>query len=543
MTESGQGSGQQGAPQAGAQWNPDPAYPDRPAAPPGHPQPYPAAPAAEAYPQDPAAGFPPAPDQGLQGFPGQNLQDQGSQGQGAQGQGSQGQAFPGQGLPDQGFPGPADQGRAVQGPGFPAQGMQDRAHPQQGSQGQGFPGAEAGSQGQGFPGVEAAPAGHVLGPGYEGPGQPHGYGYPPLPEAVTQYIPPVPADPGSVPPAGPAAHDEAATQYIPPVPADPGSVPPTGPAAHDEAATQYIPPVPAGPGAGPDEAATQYIPPVTGDFDALFRQDGADDGHTRQMPPIQEPVLRRPPPRGQRPVPQPHPQQQYARQPRPQPGFAAPPPPPPEPARRVQPAVIAAVVIGLAVVGLGVGAMLSDPKAQNNDPAAAAAAPSPTGSAAAAAEAPVDPARSQAVQLDKVLADSADSRDSVIKAVDDIKGCRNLGTAADDLRSAARQREELVTRLQELRLDKLPNHQRLSASLTKAWKASADADNSYAAWAEDVADDKKKGCKDGHARNTDDAADGNKSSGEATRAKESAAALWNPIATKYNLPKRDKSQL
>ncbi|MEF2525543.1 hypothetical protein [Streptomyces sp. CS62] len=205
--------------------------------------------------------------------------------------------------------------------------------------------------------------------------------------------------------------------------------------------------------------------------------------------------------------------------------------------------MIAAVVIGLAVVGLGVGAMLSDPKAQNNDPAAAAAAPSPTGSAAAAAEAPVDPARSQAVQLDKVLADSADSRDSVIKAVDDIKGCRNLGTAADDLRSAARQREELVTRLQELRLDKLPNHQRLSASLTKAWKASADADNSYAAWAEDVADDKKKGCKDGQARNTDDAADGNKSSGEATRAKESAAALWNPIAAKYNLPKRDKSQL
>ncbi|KOU23246.1 hypothetical protein ADK49_08075 [Streptomyces sp. WM6349] len=78
----------------------------------------------------------------------------------------------------------------------------------------------------------------MVGPGYDGPGAPHGYGYPPLPEAATQYIPPVQAD-----------HAEAATQFIAPVPATPG---------HDEAATQYIPPVPADHG----EAATQYIPPV-----------------------------------------------------------------------------------------------------------------------------------------------------------------------------------------------------------------------------------------------------------------------------------------
>ncbi|MFG2979747.1 hypothetical protein ACGFYQ_00605, partial [Streptomyces sp. NPDC048258] len=96
-------------------------------------------------------------------------------------------------------------------------------------------GPDPGQQPQGGPG-------HVVGPGYEGPGQPHGYGYPPLPEAVTQYIPPVPAGP---------VHGEAATQYIPPVPAAP---------VHGEAATQYIPPVPAAPVHG--EAATQYIPPV-----------------------------------------------------------------------------------------------------------------------------------------------------------------------------------------------------------------------------------------------------------------------------------------
>ncbi|MFD4871619.1 hypothetical protein [Streptomyces sp. NPDC058412] len=376
--------------------------------------------------------------------------------------------------------------------------------------------------------------GHVVGPGYEGPGDPHGYGYPPLPEAATQYIPPVPAAP---------VHDEAATQYIPPVPA--------AASAHDEAATQYIPPVPAGPGPGPGpgpgygEAATQYIPPVpptpVEGFDGLFRGDDGSAGHTQHLPPVQEPVLRQPPPRphpsrGQRPVPpvQPHPQQQQQQ-------YAPAPPPPPEAPRRVSPGVIAAVVIGLAVIGLGVGSLLSDDKPQNNDPGAVAAAPAASGaSAAPGGEAPVDPARPQAVQLDKLLADSNDSRASVIKAVEDIKGCSNLDQAAADLRDAARQREELVTRLQELKLDKLPDNVKLSAALTKAWQSSADADDSYAAWADDVDDDK---CKDGKAKVTKNAADANKSSGEATKAKESAATLWNTIAAKYGLTKRDKSQL
>ncbi|WP_327735991.1 hypothetical protein OG749_21465 [Streptomyces nojiriensis] len=406
--------------------------------------------------------------------------------------------------------------------GYPAYPEQPQAQQQPQPQQQAQPGAAYGYP-QAYPGPEAAP-GHVVGPGYEGPGDPHGYGYPPLPEAATQYIPPVPAAPG---------HGEAATQYIPPVPAAPG---------HGEAATQYIPPVPAAP--AHDEAATQYIPPVPADravdgFDGLFRGDDSA-GHTQHLPPIQEPVLRQPPPRPhparpqqpqhQHQQPQPHPQQQYAA-----------PPPPPEPGRKVSPAIIGAVVIGLAVVGLGVGSLLADGKPQNNDPGAVAGAPTASGgSAAPVGEAPVDPARSQAVQLDKLLADSNDSRAAVIKAVDDIKGCSNLDQAAADLRDAARQREELVTRLQELKVDQLPDHAKLSASLTKAWQSSADADDSYAAWADDVDDDK---CKDGKAKATKNASEGNRSSGEATKAKESAATMWNTIAGKYGLTKRDKSQL
>ncbi|MFJ6485778.1 hypothetical protein ACIQK6_37450 [Streptomyces sp. NPDC091682] len=426
--------------------------------------------------------------------------------------------------------------------GYPA--YPEQPQPQEQVQQQVQPGAAYGYP-QAYPGAEGAP-GHVVGPGYEGPGDPHGYGYPPLPEAATQYLPPVPAAPG---------HDEAATQYIPPVPAAPGHgeaatqyIPPVPAASgHDEAATQYIPPVPAAPAHG--EAATQYIPPVPADrgvegFDGLFRGDDSP-GQTQHLPPVQEPVLRQPPPRPHPARPQqpqyrqqqpqyqqPHPQQQQQ--------YAAP-PPPQEPARKVSPVIIGAVVIGLAVAGLGIGSLLADDKPQNNDPGAVAGTPTTSGgSAAPGGEAPVDPARPQAVQLDKLLADSNDSRAAVIKAVEDIKGCNNLDQAAADLRDAARQREELVTRLQELKLDQLPDHAKLSASLTKAWQSSADADNSYAAWADDVDDDK---CKDGKAKVTKNASEGNRSSGEATRAKESAATGWNAIAGKYGLTKRDKSQL
>ncbi|WP_330331846.1 hypothetical protein OHS33_20410 [Streptomyces sp. NBC_00536] len=447
------------------------------------------------------------------------------------------------------------------------------------------PGAPA----YGYP-PQDAPPGHVLGPGYEGPGAPHGYGYPPIPEAETQYIPPVPAHPGPmeaqtqyIPPVSAApAHMEAATQYIPPVPAGPGPMDaaPMG-AAHMEAATQYIPPVPAGPGGGPGgmhEAATQYIPPVPAGpgpgqgqspgqgppdvFDGLFRGD--DQGHTQVLPPIQEPVRSQAPPpappfQQRRPKPQPQFPQQPAhlqqtagfQQPPPPPQFQQPgpfqQPPPEEPARKVSPVVIGVAVLALAVAGLGVGSLLGDGKAQNNDPAAVDTVPSkPAGSGSAkppADEAPVDPARAQAVQLDKVLADSNDSRATVIRAVDDVKACKNLAQSAEDLRDAARKREELVTKLQELKTDKLPDHAKLTAALTKAWQSSGSADQHYAAWADEAAGDRKT-CKDGKgAKATTQANEGNKASAEATKAKDSAAGMWNKIAAQYGLTQRDTSQL
>ncbi|WP_308788873.1 hypothetical protein [Streptomyces pacificus] len=207
--------------------------------------------------------------------------------------------------------------------------------------------------------------------------------------------------------------------------------------------------------------------------------------------------------------------------------------------------MIGAVVVGCAVLGLGASALMfggsGGDDGQGASASVAAAASPATGAAGEAGEAGEDPVRAQAAELDKLLADSNDSRAAVIRSVESIKICENLDQAAADLRGAAEQRRGLVTRLQELSVDELPDHQALTASLKKAWEASASADDHYAAWAGQVKE--KKGCKGGEARSTGQTAQANAQSGVATKAKREAAALWNRIAAKHELTERSAEQL
>jgi hypothetical protein len=200
------------------------------------------------------------------------------------------------------------------------------------------------------------------------------------------------------------------------------------------------------------------------------------------------------------------------------------------------------VVVSCAAVGLGAGALMGGGDEENESATrttiSAGSQAQDTTSPAPVSE---DPAKAQAVQLDKLLADSGDSRSKVIAAVQSIKNCDNLARAAADLRSAADQRNGLVDRLEQLSVDKLPNHAKLIAALTEAWQASASADKHYAAWADQTAG--RKGCKKNQARITTQTAAGNRASGEATAAKAEAASLWNPIAEKYELSKRQRTDL
>lgn len=382
-----------------------------------------------------------------------------------------------------------------------------------------------------------------------GPGIPASAPLPPADEGATQFIPPVTA--------APAAH-EGATQYLPPV--RPGALPPEVsaeaahyPRQHPQSPYGAQPPQHTAPGApgGPDAEATQFIAPVPGqapgapyggerqppsEFDNLFRGGPGGDGgaaSTQQMPRFAQPEAA-PPAYGA-----------------PQPSYGAQPPYGPPGGdvyhdddrggrRRSRVPVIAAVGIGIVVLGIGAGALLAGGgggDGGDKNQTVSATAPATDGSASPSA----DPAKAQAAELDKLLADSGNSRSSVISAVANVKSCKNLGQAAQDLRDAAAQRTGLVTRLKSLPVDQLPSHAELTDALTKAWQASASADNHYAAWADQSAG--KKGCKKGQARTTGQTQAGNRDSGTASTEKAKAARLWNAIARKYSLTERTATQL
>ncbi|MFJ2159261.1 hypothetical protein [Streptomyces sp. NPDC087856] len=383
---------------------------------------------------------------------------------------------------------------------------------------------------------------------------------PPADEGATQYIPPVANVPG----------DEGATQFLPPVPAAP----------MDEGATQFLPPVtsgalppevPAGPmpqASHPDAQPTQFLPPVPAqgaapgygvrpggpddrqppaEFDNLFRSDAGGEqaaGSTQQMPRFQQP------PRAEQQGQQGYGQGQppYAQQ-----GYAQPSYAPPgdgggrrgaqgedggRGGRRSRVPLIAGVGIGIAILGVGAGALLSGGGGKSDDNKTVAATSAATDGSSSSG---TDAAKEQAVALDKLLADSGSSRASVINAVGNVKACNKLGESASDLRDAAKQRGELVTKLSQLSVDKLPDNAALTTALTSAWKASASADNHYATWADQAAG--KHGCKKGQARTTAQTGAGNAASGVASNQKVKAAALWNTIAKTYGLTQRQPTQL
>ncbi|MGW2653412.1 hypothetical protein ACWC1D_07090 [Streptomyces sp. NPDC001478] len=363
-----------------------------------------------------------------------------------------------------------------------------------------------------------------------------------------------------LPPEAGAGGDAEATQYIAPIPAGPGpgGLPPESPsesttmlgrvrpqdrrpAAHqappggqDADATQYIPPVPGGApyGIRPGEPGDRQPP---AEFDNLFRDD-EPAGATQQIPrfdPAQQPPYHGGPP-----------QQGYHQEPPysgPDYGQGRDGMDDAPRKRSAHVPLIAAVVVGCAVIGLGAGALMSggggDEDKDAKQPVAAASSPA----AKTSSEPAADPAKPQAEALDKLLADSNNSRAAVIGAVEKAKNCTDLDKAVADLKGAAQQRRDLVTRLQALTIDKLPQHAQLNAALTKAWQASASADDHYAGWAAQAKS--KKVCKHGKARPTSHYRQANAQSGEATKAKQQAAALWNAIATTYGLTKRAATAL
>jgi hypothetical protein len=155
-----------------------------------------------------------------------------------------------------------------------------------------------------------------------------------------------------------------------------------------------------------------------------------------------------------------------------------------------------------------------------------------------------DPMRKQAKALDTLLKDSGGSRSAVVGAVAQTNKCQNLSGSAAALRGAARQRQRLISRLDKLDVNKLENGPNLAAALRGAWSASASADNHYASWADRTDERRKKSsCKRGRAPHDAHYRNAVRASGNATREKQKAANLWNRVADRTDLPRRQAADL
>jgi hypothetical protein len=145
--------------------------------------------------------------------------------------------------------------------------------------------------------------------------------------------------------------------------------------------------------------------------------------------------------------------------------------------------------------------------------------------------------------MDGFIERSATARGVVARTAASLDACRiSPSSAAVQFAGAGRQRTQLATEAEALpttQVQAVPGGPGLVAAFGRLQRLSAQADQSFAAWAQDVAG---AGCA-GTAPHTANWATGNTLSGEATSAKRAFIALWNPLAAQQGMQARNESQI
>ena len=157
-----------------------------------------------------------------------------------------------------------------------------------------------------------------------------------------------------------------------------------------------------------------------------------------------------------------------------------------------------------------------------------------------AVAAPALPSRKQAAQaLAALLAQSGTDRAAVTQAVGAVADC-SPGLSQDEttFSTAASSREALLGKLAAL-----PGRSALPASmlqdLTTAWRASGQADQDFAGWAQDEI---SHGCSTSYQSDASHQA-AMEPDDQATTYKKAFAALWTAIANEYGLPSYQYNQI
>jgi hypothetical protein len=126
-----------------------------------------------------------------------------------------------------------------------------------------------------------------------------------------------------------------------------------------------------------------------------------------------------------------------------------------------------------------------------------------------------------------------------VSAVNDVNSCgSDLSQDVQAFQSAADSRQTLLNQMASISgLSALPAT--MTQALSNAWQASKQADQDFAAWAQD---ESSNGCT------PNDTSDSNYQAAtgpddQATQYKQQFTNLWNPIASQYNLDQYQPDQL
>ncbi|MDQ2802108.1 MAG: hypothetical protein M3Y41_05265, partial [Pseudomonadota bacterium] len=142
-----------------------------------------------------------------------------------------------------------------------------------------------------------------------------------------------------------------------------------------------------------------------------------------------------------------------------------------------------------------------------------------------------------AAQLDALLGQAAQMRQTVHAALAELDNCSNAADAAQNLSQVAAQRRQLVDAVGSVDTAGLPGGPGLVSRMRDMWTYSAESDDDYAQWAQDS----QATCDSGaSAPLSGDPAQssGDALSSKATASKQAFVAQWNPLAQQYGLATR-----
>lgn len=187
-------------------------------------------------------------------------------------------------------------------------------------------------------------------------------------------------------------------------------------------------------------------------------------------------------------------------------------------------------IVSVAAVSMFLGWLWGSPGPGEAQPAPGASRTQPEGTL-----------RSQAEAIDALLDGSTSARRDVVDAVVNVRRCREFDSSARDLRAAARQRERMVAKLEELDVGKLPRGEQIVAALSRAWTKSAEADRAFAAWTERAGG--QGGCPNGAPVQGSHYRTAVRASSAASEAKAAFVRHWNPVAAETGFPSRGEDEI